>query len=94
MQGVLVNATRARLVEICERDPSRFDCGFTNFVQVPDDIKAELRQRFGTKPPISTEKQYKYKYLIMVDGNTAPSSRSFHTFTSSGSLILWQVRAT
>jgi hypothetical protein len=70
--------------------------GITNIVQIKEDIVYNAYPQFRTQPFMSQEEQYKYKYILSIDGNTAcwdrlmwiASSKSL-AFKYDSKQILW-----
>jgi hypothetical protein len=80
---------RSRLVQICQNKTDLCDAAFTNWVQISEDAKKEMLAELGQAAPMPFRQMSHYKYVIVVDGNAAPSSR-FLQLLFSRSVILKQ----
>lgn len=76
-------AHRQRLVEFAKGKP-QMDIGFTAIIQC-NNICDELQDRYGTVSRVEGMDNFRYKYLMSVDGNTFVSR--LPRFMSAGSLI-------
>ena len=78
---------RVRLVRMCKAQPGLCDVQITKWVQLSDQDK--LKQELGEQQPTPPSESAKFKYVIVVDGNSAPSSRMVQMLHGD-SLLLWQ----
>ena len=79
---------RSRLVNMC--NSSRLcDAKFTGYPQASSEAEAAIRACGGHSEPVNMSDFLKYRYIIVNDGNMAPSSR-LSIFLQSGSLLLKQ----
>lgn len=65
----------------------KVDIGFQRHVQTDSETEQILKQEFGLKSSISFEATMKFKYLIVVDGNTWPAR--LQNYLQTGSVILF-----
>lgn len=80
---------RAQLVMICNKFPDLCDAGFTQFVNGKMDQIQDMKNSLGIVDTLSKREQDKFKYAIVPDGNSAPSSR-MKSHIESSSLIMKQ----
>lgn len=69
------SAPRAQLVTICNTFPDICDAGFTQYVNGRLDQIQEMKNTLGIVDMLHSEEQDRFKYAIVPDGNSAPSSR-------------------
>ena len=76
---------------MCRGRTDLCDAQLTRYVQLGEEDVQELEARFGNASDYATppEEAGKYKYNIIVDGNSAPSSRAVEALRGN-SLLLWQ----
>lgn len=74
---------RAEIVALSQKFPSCLDARFTEAVQCPD--PKEIQKNFCTffTEPVSIEEQIRYKYQLVLDGNTCPYSKLYWGFISN-----------
>lgn len=89
--GQWQNLTRVKLVEMCRGQPDLCDAEVTAYAQLNEIQVQEMEAKFGNAHAFKTppEEAGKYKYTIMVDGNSAPSSRAVEALRGN-SLLMWQ----
>jgi hypothetical protein len=63
------------------------DIGLHATVQVDPDVKSEIVQAYPLRPSVSFGDMLKYKYLVVVDGNTWPSR--IQSYLQTNSVILY-----
>ncbi|KAJ3302533.1 capsule-associated protein CAP1 [Kappamyces sp. JEL0829] len=63
------------------------DIGLSGLSQCREPVCAEMKQRYPFKPSVPFEESQKYKYLLMLDGNSWPSR--LQTYLQLNSLILY-----
>lgn len=83
------NQTRAVLVQKCKQRPDLCDAALVHCAQCDPAAKKVIEKELGLSERTPKEESLKHKYVIMVDGNAAPSSRSRYTLQGD-SLVLWQ----
>jgi hypothetical protein len=83
------NMTRTKLVALCNARGELCDGGMTRCRQCSEDAKASMQEAIGFVEGTPPDEFEKYKYAILVDGNSSPSSRS-RRFFSGSSLVMWQ----
>lgn len=81
--------TRPQLVVFCSKHPDICDARISRYVQASRDAIIEMQEELGRESGMSPELQDRYKYALVLDGNSAPSSRMRHHLERS-SLILKQ----
>ena len=81
--------TRPQLVMFCENHPDICDAKISRYVQASTDAIKEMQEEIGKESAMSPEQQDRYKYALVLDGNSAPSSRMRHHLERA-SLILKQ----
>lgn len=84
---------RSILVQKCNSRPDLCDAGIVQCSQCDKDAQLEMEGELGMKNKTTAEEAFQYKYIVMVDGNSAPSSRSRYTFEGD-SLVLFARSAT
>lgn len=83
------HSPRGRLVIICNAFPDLCDAGFTQYVNGRVDQIQEMKKSLGIVDMLTVEEQERFKYAIVADGNSAPSSR-MKSQLESGSLTMKQ----
>ncbi|KAJ3202780.1 F-actin-capping protein subunit alpha [Clydaea vesicula] len=63
------------------------DVGFNRMVQNDVETHREIEREFGLKKPLDYKNTLKFKYLLVIDGNTWPAR--FQSYLSSGSVLLY-----
>ena len=81
--------TRPQLVMFCSEHPDICNARISRYVQASKSAIIEMREEIGRESGMSPEMQDRYKYALVLDGNSAPSSRMRHHLERS-SLILKQ----
>ena len=76
---------RERAIELTQNSSNLFDIAFTDTVQCEDNDCDSLRRKYRFSSRASFEKNFRYKYLLDMDGNTF--SGRFFIFLFSGSLV-------
>ena len=66
---------RPKLVSNCNANPDICDAKISGYVQARPEAVVQMRQELGGESQMSMDTQHQYKYAIMLDGNSAPSSR-------------------
>ncbi|WPT11473.1 Protein O-glucosyltransferase 3 [Picochlorum sp. SENEW3] len=69
------NASRVKLVQICAKHPDLCDARLTTIAQATQEAKNEILTEMGISNDTSPKRFLDYKYVIVADGNSAPSSR-------------------
>jgi len=83
------HSPRGQLVIICNAFPDLCDAGFTQYVNGRIDQIQEMKNSLGIVDMLTNEEQETFKYAIVADGNSAPSSR-MKSQLESGSLTMKQ----
>jgi hypothetical protein len=77
------NFPRSKLVLLSMKYPEWLNARFTSFVQMSDEVKEKmLSEGFGGNF-LSIQEQLRYKYQILVDGNSSAYSHAYWTYLSS-----------
>jgi len=78
---------RSRVVRASLDHPDLIDGRYTQIVQV--DSKEEIERLFSAYfgPKLSVEGQLKYKYQLLIDGNSAAYSRAFWQFHAGAAIL-------
>ncbi|KAJ3216206.1 F-actin-capping protein subunit alpha [Clydaea vesicula] len=63
------------------------DIGFHAFCQIEENVKESIKVEYGLKNSVNAKIIFRFKYLLVVDGNSWPAR--FQTFLASGSVILY-----
>jgi len=66
---------RPKLVLICNNRSDICDARISEYVQAAPDVIQEMKEELGVEARMSPEEQDGYKYALVMDGNSAPSSR-------------------
>eukprot|EP00200_Dunaliella_tertiolecta_P003629 CAMPEP_0202348306 /NCGR_PEP_ID=MMETSP1126-20121109/6293_1 /ASSEMBLY_ACC=CAM_ASM_000457 /TAXON_ID=3047 /ORGANISM="Dunaliella tertiolecta, Strain CCMP1320" /LENGTH=360 /DNA_ID=CAMNT_0048939975 /DNA_START=321 /DNA_END=1403 /DNA_ORIENTATION=+ len=78
---------RTQLVWACRNRTDVCDGGFSKWAQITEAAQKEMEEEFhGLKPHVPMREYSRYKYIIVPDGNTAPTSR-MATFFSNSTVI-------
>lgn len=80
---------RAQLVMLCNIRPDLCDAGITEYLNGSKEQIEEMKDALGTANTLSRYEQERFKYAIVSDGNSAPSSR-MRNHLESTSLIMKQ----
>ena len=80
---------RSKLSIICQKRRDVCDAGIVQCSQCSEEATREMNSSIGFKERAPRDAFNDYKIAILLDGNTAPSSRALEYFAST-SLILWQ----
>lgn len=83
------SSPRAQLVMHCKTHPDLCDAGITQYVNGNMNQIQQMKNLLGVVDVLSTAEQDKFKYAIVPDGNSAPSSR-MKTHLESTSLTMKQ----
>lgn len=75
--------------DMSQLDPSRInvDIGFHATVQTDPKTDSQIKVEYGMKSSVSFDETLKFKYLIVVDGNTWPAR--LQNYLQTGSVILF-----
>ena len=66
---------RPKLVMLCKNLSDICDARISEYVQAAPDVIQEMRNDLGMEAKMSLDQQDYYKYALVLDGNSAPSSR-------------------
>ncbi|KAF5835937.1 glycosyl transferase family 90-domain-containing protein [Dunaliella salina] len=78
---------RTQLVWACRNRTDVCDGGFSKWAQITEGAKKAMEEEFhGLLPHVPMREYSRYKYIIVPDGNTAPTSR-MATFFSNSAVI-------
>lgn len=80
---------RPKLVSYCNANPDVCDAKISGFVQATPSAIHQMQKELGNGQHLGMSEQVGYKYLLMVDGNSSPSSRMV-TYLRSTSLMIKQ----
>ena len=80
---------RYKLVKACTARPALCDAQLTSFVQLEPEAETGLRAEVGKHPRTPFSKSFQYRYVVVVDGNTATAARTKDSLLRN-SLLLWQ----
>jgi hypothetical protein len=83
------NKTRTKLVRGCMARPDLCDAAIVDCIHCTAEAAAEMEAELGHHAHVPAEESFAHKYVVLVDGNSSPSSRSRFTF-SQDSLVLFQ----
>lgn len=80
---------RPQFVTYCNANPDVCDAKLSGYPQTTPEAMNEMIQELGGANHMGMQQQFGYKYVVMLDGNSAPSSRMV-SYLQSRSLILKQ----
>lgn len=69
------NASRIKLVQICTKHPDLCDAKLTTIAQATQEAQNEILTEIGISNDTAPKRFLDYRYVIVADGNAAPSSR-------------------
>ena len=80
---------RTKLVKYCMEHEDICDAAISGIVQAEEDAAEEMRQELlvGENYMMSSDEQGRFKYAIMMDGNSAPSSRTVTTLGQTSAIL-------
>ena len=78
---------RSKLVLFCLSHQNLCDASFTNIVQATPEGKIAILKNLSLSKALTYDEEIKFKYIILIDGNGAPASRSAKAFASSSVVI-------
>jgi hypothetical protein len=78
---------RPKLVLFCNANPDICDAKISFFCQAKTSAIKQMRQELGGENRMTMDAQSTYKYAILLDGNSAPSSRMLSNLQSSSLII-------
>jgi len=80
---------RSKLSIVCKKRKDVCDAGIVQCSQCTEEATREMNHSIGFRDRAPGDAFKNYKIAILVDGNSAPSSRALEYFAST-SLVLWQ----
>lgn len=78
---------RPKFVSYCNANPDICDANISGYVQAEPDAIEQMKQELGEENQMDMGSQFQYKYSILLDGNSAPSSRMLANLESSSLII-------